>query len=135
MKVLLLSLPGLGENDGNLFPLGIGYLAASLKQYHDVEAYHYNSMNLVVQDVRKKLCEYKPDLVGLTCSTFNRAFVKKMIGIIKAFDHNVNLVVGGVHVSFLYDQVLKQYGADFVVIGEGERTIVELCDAIEKKSH
>lgn len=132
MKILLLSLPGLGENDGTLFPLGIGYLTASLKQHHDVKAYHYNSMSLAVREVRQRLGEHKPHLVGLTCSTFNRAFVKTMIGVIKSFDRNIMLIVGGVHASFCYDQVLKQYGADFVVIGEGERTIVELCDAIEK---
>ncbi len=133
MKVLLLSLPGQDEADGHLFPLGIGYLAAALAGYHVVEACHYNSMSEATEAIPLKLRDFRPDAVGLTCSTFNRGFVKGLIKVIRAIDDNVKIIVGGVHASFCSAQILEHYGADCVVIGEGELTLVELCNAIEKK--
>src|SRR5450631_4359204 len=103
---MLISLPGVEEIDGDLFPLGIGYLAASLKRNYDVEVYHYNKMGSAKNEIRAKLTYFKPHIVGLTCSTFNRGFVREMIGIIKKVDSEIKIVVGGVHASFCYDQVL-----------------------------
>lgn len=134
MKLLLLSLPGDEENDGSLFPLGIGYIAASLKHDHDVEVYHYNKLRPVIDDIKAKLYSFRPQIVGLTCTTFNRGYVKMMIGLIKDIDSEIMIVVGGVHASFCYEQVLKQYGADVVVIGEGELTFADLCSSLEKKT-
>jgi radical SAM superfamily enzyme YgiQ (UPF0313 family) len=131
VKVLLLSLPGLEEGDGHLFPLGIGYLVSALEHSHTVEACHYNKMALAKKEIGTKLRFLKPDVIGLTCSTFNRGFVKDLIRIIKGIDCRITVVVGGVHASFCYDQMLSQCGADFVVVGEGELTIVELCNALE----
>lgn len=131
MKVLLLSLPGLNENDGYLFPLGVGYLTAALKQNHDVEAYHYNMMNEAKSDVPGIIDRFGPHVIGLTCSTFNRGFVREMIGIIKNDDSEIKIIVGGVHASFCMDQILLNYGADVVVIGEGELTLAELCRVME----
>ncbi|MFA4828258.1 MAG: radical SAM protein [Thermodesulfovibrionales bacterium] len=135
MKVMLLSLPGLTESDGVLFPLGIGYLAGSLKKHHDVEALHFNFMNQARKEVPAHFNAFKPSVVGLTCSTFNRGFVGEMIGLLKDLDKDVKIVVGGVHATYCYDQILIQYGADVVVIGEGERTLVELCDAFENTTN
>jgi radical SAM superfamily enzyme YgiQ (UPF0313 family) len=42
--------------------------------------------------------------------------------------------VGGVHASFCHEQVLLQYGADVVVIGEGELTLAELCSVMGEKA-
>jgi radical SAM superfamily enzyme YgiQ (UPF0313 family) len=131
MKIILLSLPGLEENDGPCFPLGIGYLVGALKKNHQVEAYHFQKMAEARKAVRERVAFFKPQLVGLTCSTFNRGFVKEMIGIIKDLDNAIKIVVGGVHASFCCSQMLEQYGADVIVIGEGEVTIAELCLALE----
>ncbi len=131
MRVMLLSLPGIIENDGNLFPLGIGYLSGCLKPSHTVEAFHYNSIQKAWREIDSKVKAFKPQIIGLTCSTFNRGNVKKMIRHLKNLDHNIIVVVGGVHASFCNDQVLTHYGADVVVIGEGERVFPELCGVLE----
>lgn len=131
MKIMLLSLPGLDERDGNLYPLGLGYLAASLKHDHVVEAYHFNLMSAVRRELPVRLRSFNPEIVGLTCSTFNRGFVKATIKKIKQYNANIKVVVGGVHASFCSDQMINCYGADAVIIGEGERTLSEYCDAIE----
>lgn len=134
MRVLLLSLPGFDENDGNLFPLGIGYLVAALKPFHEVRAYHYNAMRQARQEIRDIINSFRPDVVGLTCSTFNRGFNKEMIRFLRGVRPEIRIVVGGVHASFCYGQILLDYGADVVVIGEGERTFPALCSALEQQT-
>lgn len=134
MKVMLLSLPGLEEKDGNLFPLGIGYLAAEVSKEHEVRAFHYRRMAEARAEVPTTIRSFQPELVGLTCSTFNRGAVREMIGIVKKEAPGATVVVGGVHATFCSEQILNGYGADVVVVGEGERTLAELCSAKERGS-
>lgn len=133
MKVMLLSLPGMEEQDGCLFPLGLGYLVAILKPAHEVQPYHYQTMRAAVLDIPAKVEAFHPDVIGLTCNSFNRGGVRKIISLIRAIDEKVLVVVGGVHASFCYDQVLTNYGADVVVIGEGEYTLQQLCENVQNK--
>ena len=134
MKVMLLSLPGYGESDTGLFPLGIGYLVAVLKQSHEVKAYHYQKIREARKEIPEHIASFKPDLVGFTCNTFNRGFVRETIKLIRTINKNIKIAAGGVHPSFLYQQILRQYDADVVIIGEGEYTLLELCDAAEKNN-
>jgi Fe-S oxidoreductase len=131
MNVMLLSLPGYKENDGYLFPLGLGYLAGSLKN-HNVTAHHYSKY--VPRDIREQIISTKPEIIGLSCNTFNRSFVKDTIRLIRSIDKKIWIVIGGVHATFCYHQMLKDYDADIVVVGEGERTVRELCDALQNET-
>lgn len=132
MRILLISLPAAGGTDEPLFPLGIGYLVAVLKQEHEVRVAHYQKFGHVSATLPRLMNSFSPDLVGLTCTTFNRGNVRQIIAIIRKYYPRTKIVVGGVHASFLYEQVINNYGADFVVIGEGEYTSLELCRALEK---
>jgi anaerobic magnesium-protoporphyrin IX monomethyl ester cyclase len=129
MKVLLLSLPAYIKHV--MFPLGIGYLVGSIKKSHEVKAYHFHDMETARKEIFSIINSFHPHIIGLTCNSFNRGSVKEIIKISKDIDKNIIIIVGGVHASYCYDQMLTQYGADVVVIGEGENTFKELCDAIE----
>ena len=131
MKVLLISLPGYNTGDEPLFPLGIGYLVAMLKAEHEVKAIHYQRIEHVGPTFPDIIKSFRPDIIGLTCSTFNRGNVRKIIAVVKKYCPHVKVIVGGVHASYLYDQVLNNYNADVVVISEGEYTALELCRAFE----
>lgn len=133
MRVMLLSLPGYLEDDRSLFPLGLGYLVGALKQFHRVTAFHFTNMQQACKEIPGKLNAIKPDIIGFTCSTFNRGHVKSMIKQLKLIKKDLIIIVGGVHASYCYEQILNNYSADIVIIGEGEKTIVELCNAIEKE--
>jgi len=132
VKVLLLSLPGFDESDGCMFPLGIAYLASSLKSSNDVMALHFQKMRTAYEGVEEALREFKPALVGISCTSFNRAFVRGMIRRVKKASPQTIVVTGGVHASFCPDHMLLGYGADIVVSGEGESTLSELCATLEK---
>jgi len=89
---------------------------------YDVKVYVEELKSL---DFKKIL---KADLVGISTITttapraYNIAKRVKKVGI--------PVVMGGMHVTFLPDEALNY--ADYVVRGEGEETLVELVDYLEK---
>jgi glycosyltransferase involved in cell wall biosynthesis/radical SAM superfamily enzyme YgiQ (UPF0313 family)/ADP-heptose:LPS heptosyltransferase len=131
MRILIVSLPAGQGADEPIFPLGIGYLNAILKKEHQVKVAHYQKFEHVGSTLPELLGSFNPEVVGFTCTTFNRGNVRNIISIIKKYRPDIKIVVGGVHASFLYEQVLHNYGADVVVIGEGEYTALELCRALK----
>lgn len=74
----------------------------------------------------------KADVVGMTSSTvlFSRAvyFLKK----IKALRPELDVILGGPHATAEPEGALKA-GFDYLVIGEGEETILELLSALAEK--
>ena len=131
-NVLLVSLPStFHTGDWPLYPMGIGYLLSSLQKDRDASAIHFQKIEHYEEMFNKVLLESNPDLVGFTCTTFNRGNVKRAIERVRSIYPKTKIVVGGVHASFLPSQMIKNYGADYVVIGEGENTIRYLCRAIE----
>jgi len=131
-KVLLISLPGLNNGCEPIFPLGIGYLLSSIRLDRLVQAVHYQAFEHATQQLPVIISTFQPEIVGLTCSTFNRGNVRTICAWLRKNHPHIKIILGGVHVSFLAEQALRDYGADCVVIGEGELTFRELCDALDK---
>ena len=71
----------------------------------------------------------KADLIGISTTTSTAPRAYQIAKKVKKF--NIPVVMGGPHVTFLPDEALNF--ADYVVRGEGEKTIVELLDCLEKK--
>lgn len=133
-KLLLLSLPAPFAPDTPLFPLGIGYLTAALKVDRPVQTVHYRRFEEAQQQIPALIAGYAPDFVGLTCTSFNRGSVKRVCQWLRAAHPEIMIIVGGVHASFMPEQTLRSYGADCVVIGEGEVTLRELCTVYDTKA-
>ena len=51
----------------------------------------------------------------------------KIAKLIKKYNANIPIVLGGVHPSLLPEQTLQNELVDIVVVGEGERTIQDLA--------
>ncbi|MFH0738947.1 MAG: radical SAM protein [Candidatus Omnitrophota bacterium] len=70
----------------------------------------------------------RPRIVGLTCmySVYYRDVVD-IANTIKKYAPGVKVVLGGNHASSYWQQILKHPSVDFVVIGEGEETFLELA--------
>ena len=133
MRVLLLSTPHPLE-ESPLPPLSLSYLASVLKQEGievrilDFLATQYNPKKL-----RRELEEYGPQLVGATCVTLNYPIARRMLKVCKDFDPHIFTVIGGPHVTFaLEETLLRSPCIDAIVIGEGERTLVELARLVEQ---
>jgi len=79
------------------------------------------------EQISEILKKEKPKIVGITSmySIFYRD-VLDIANIIKEIDSNISVVVGGNHASSYWKYILKNKNIDIVVIGEGEKTFLEL---------
>jgi len=133
MRVLLLSTPHPLE-ESPLPPLSLSYLASVLAQEGiEVKILDFLVTQYHPKKLRRELEEYRPQLVGATCVTLNYPIARRMLKVCKAFDPHIFTVIGGPHVTFAPEETLLQSPwIDAVVIGEGERTLVELVRAVEE---
>lgn len=111
-------------------PLGIGYLATSLKQVgYSVDIIDMALSNNTINSVLFVLKNRPTRMVGFSCTTetFNNAV--RMAKIIKKVHKNIIIVFGGPHVSFEYEQaLLGNDEIDYIIINEGESSLKKLCD-------
>ncbi len=120
--------------DGNnvVPPLGLMYIAAVLeKAGHDVKIYDADPE--YDHSILNEIKEFKPDLIGLSFLTvgYERAlnFSRKL----KQELPDATFCAGGVHPTVKPAETLDAFDLDFIVIGEGEDTIVEVCEKLDKK--
>jgi len=104
--------------------LGLGYIAAVLEK-----AGH--SVRIIDQRVTPDAEITDADLVGVTATTptINQAWT-----ILKTAKEKSNAVtvIGGPHVSALPEESALLPYVDYVVKGEGEITMLELCGSLQK---
>jgi radical SAM superfamily enzyme YgiQ (UPF0313 family) len=106
-------------------------ISGSLKQsgYHVVIL---NDLKILKKFLKK--CGNDVLFAGITCLTGQSIkIVLSASEIIKKFDPTIPVVLGGYHPSLMPEQTLSDRRVDIVVIGHGERTVVELADALKDK--
>lgn len=83
--------------------------------------------------VRKLILEFKPDVVSINAMhtpMYDSAY--DMARLVKMVDMNIMVLMGGAHPSIAPEHVLKNSMTDYVLMGEGEHSIVDLLNCIEK---
>ena len=124
--------------NAEFYSLGICYLGAVLeKNNHLVTLFDFFSipLNLIEKTFFDKILEITPHIIGFSMLTMNRTSSFHLINKIKKNFPNIKIIVGGVHCSTLYEQILLNYPVDVVCTGEGEaiiNDIVENIDNIDK---
>ena len=132
MRVLLIN-PYYPISETPSPPLGLSYLAGALSaagievKILDLVVFPYSRSGL------QKLIEtFKPAMVGLTAVTMTFNDAMTVVKDVKGIDSDLTTVMGGPHVSFCARETLVDNPElDIIAIGEGERTIVDLCRAVE----
>ena len=113
-------------------PLGLAYLASVLRKDHEVKIIDSNILGYELEDVRRELKSFYPDIVGITSVTPSIPQAYAVAEIAKEVKEDCTVVMGGPHVTFLPERTLKECEyVDVVVKGEGEKTAEELTKAIE----
>ncbi len=115
-------------------PIGIYYVGAVLKENHyDVEILNWCKINKTPEKINEILLEKKPDVIGFSILQANRWGGIEIAQIAKQIDPKVKIVFGGASATFLWEHFLTHFPQiDFVVIGEGEYTFLNLIKWIEK---
>ncbi|MBS7640030.1 MAG: radical SAM protein [Candidatus Bathyarchaeia archaeon] len=117
-------------------PLGLAYLASVLeKNGCEVKIIDALALGLSLSQVRGALNMDQPDIIGITASTPMIYDAYNVARVAKEVCPNSTVVLGGPHPTFLPMETLKECpSADIVCIGEGEETMVELTEAIRRKT-
>lgn len=130
MRVLLIN-PFYPISETPSPPLGLAYLASALAE----AGVEVKILDLVVfpygRSMLQNLIEdFNPHVAGLTAVTMTFDNAIGVIDDIKRIDPDILTVMGGPHVSFCARETLLANPAlDAIVLGEGERTIVDLVRA------
>lgn len=131
MKKVLLINPFETQQDGFTNPpLGLLYLAGTLL-HHGIEVMVVDGCREGKDAVVKALNEFAPDLVGITCLTPGRKHAVEIASLAKQIYENIPVVLGGAHPTIMFQQMLEQYPqVDYIVLGEGEQTLLELVQGV-----
>jgi len=139
MKVQLFVPPGgyLAERwtkGSTMPPLGLLYIGAVLKREGiDVRIVPADMKQMSWKEIRQEVIDFQPDFVGVTSTTENRFQSFKLIKMLKKTYPQALTVLGGPHASMAaVDSIMHIPEIDFVVRGEGENTMIELCKWLEE---
>jgi anaerobic magnesium-protoporphyrin IX monomethyl ester cyclase len=127
---------GGAEIAGNWPPAWVAYLAGALKRagHSDIRFIDAMTNDLSEDEVRRLLAEERPDVIGATAITPAIYKAERALQIAKEVHPDAVTVLGGIHATFMYTQVLAEAPwVDVIVRGEGETILVNLVRAIEEK--
>ena len=135
MKILLINPPVREWAKPNCFPTGLGYIASELlKAGYEVEVLDINALRYSKPEVVAKIAASDADIFGVGGLITVYKYIKWIIQEIKRYHPDKKVIAGGSAASSIPRTFLENTQADVAVIGEGEKTIVELVRAFKKKS-
>ncbi len=111
-------------------PLGLGYLATTIRNKHEVKILDGIKEKTGLKDFKKEINQGRYDLVGIQCYTLDKPVVKEMIKIIKDVNSDIITIVGGPQSSGDTNSVYDYLNADFGFKGEAEIGFPMLVDYI-----
>ncbi len=141
MRVLLVSANREHLPDP-IFPLGLAYIAAAVaKSGHDIEIADLCFGRHPLNDLRRQVNQFKPDVTGLSLRNVDNAAYPRTVDYLglhrEVVDvlHKVSeapVVLGGSGFSILPQAYMRELDGDWGIAGEGERSFIELLEALEK---
>ncbi len=112
-------------------PLGILYISSYLEK-HAVEHEVFDSTFYKPEDLHLYILEYNPQYIGIYVNLMTKLQVLKIISFLKGSMElkDTKIILGGPEVRNHADKFLS-HGADFIVLGEGEETFLELVHVLD----
>ncbi len=120
----------------NPVPLGPAYIAHALRENGiDVTFFCQDVYHQTDDELKAFIIEAKFDFVGMG---FLAARFNRIQGTLKAIRESCTetgaiMILGGHGPSSALEYMIEHTGADIVVVGEGEKTVVDLVDAVRNK--
>ena len=125
---------GGAEIAGNWPPAWVAYLAGALKTagFDDVHFIDAMTNNISNDSLHQQLAQLQPDVVGTTSITPSIYVAEEVLKIAQSVAPNALRILGGVHATFMYRQVLSEAPwIDVIVRGEGEEILTALMRAVQ----
>ena len=120
MKILLVKCPSLSDHIQP--PLGLAYLAAIIRNQHNVTILDMLRHRTNLKSYQKHIKEEKYDLIGFQCYTQEIHSVKKYLTATKAVLPETKTIIGGPHPTLQPKETFAYMGdsLDFIMRGEAE---------------
>ena len=137
MKILLISANTL-KAPYPVYPIGLDHVAASIHRRHHVRIEDLNRLDDLA-GLAHSIQGFEPDLIGVSLRNIDNTDTTDPVGFIDGYRKvmatirqmsNAPVVLGGSGFTLFPRRVLAELGADFGVVGEGERLNL-LIDALE----
>jgi len=116
----------------DLFPWNLCQLASMVQDItSDVKVIDAYKENLSKDDIKKRIKDFDPDIIGLTVlmDQYHKA-AHITTELIKNVSENITTVLGGVYATSNSEHAIEDENLDYVVIGEGEFTFRQLVGFI-----
>lgn len=136
MRILLLHPnyhSGGAEIAGNWPPAWVAYISGALKSAGFTDIRFIDAMTDHIADdaLEVLLRRERPDAVLCTAITPAIYKAQETMALVKRIDPDTVTILGGIHGTFMYGQVLTEAPAiDYIVRGEGEEVVVNLVRAL-----
>jgi len=114
----------------SMIPLGISYIAATLKNTG-------NETMIIPFSDETKLDDFITDIenADLFCISLNYynciSIAEKLTGFLKKINPNKKIIVGGSIATLYPDKILKNKNIDALCLGDGERAIINYVNAVK----
>lgn len=132
MKILLVK--PFNKSDHIQPSLGLGYLAAAVRKRHEVRILDCIKDKINAGRFAEVLKEYKPDVLGLQCYTFDLNFIDAALKSARALDKGIITIVGGPHPSAASAEMMNVFKdrLDFAFAGEADEGFPKLLELLNK---
>jgi len=127
-------LGDLADASSSAPPLGLCYLASAVRQkgykpgIFDPEALKYS-----VKETAEEIAGISPKYVGITSTTIAIGNAYNLSLLLKKLLPDIKIIIGGAHLTAVPEATMERYETfDIGVIAEGEETVTELLDALDK---
>jgi len=127
-----------------VYPLGSAVIASALTAVgHQVRQLDYLVVGRSEDRLRNAITEFAPDFIGISIRNIDNVdsltpesawFLekdKRLVDLIRQVT-GVPIILGGPALSLLPEEISDYMGADYSVVGEGERVICELIQTLEE---
>jgi anaerobic magnesium-protoporphyrin IX monomethyl ester cyclase len=136
-KIIFITPPyhcGVAEVIGRWMPLNLVYLAGAARQAGLAAGiYDAAAKNHGYPEIEIRVREMAADYVASAAMTATINDAVKTLELAKRINPGTVTILGGVHPTFMYEEVLSTASAavDYIVIGEGEATLRHLLTVLE----
>jgi lipid biosynthesis B12-binding/radical SAM protein len=137
MKILLISA-NVTLSPYPIYPLGVSIIAAALtKAGHTVKQVDFLQQSNSLEAIGREVREFGADLVGISVRNIDNVnlmheqyYIQNVKNIVSAVREvsDAKVLLGGAGFSLIPELILKETGADYGIIGEGEVLAVQFAD-------
>ena len=113
------------------YPLGLAYIHSyATWRGHVGRSFDFTNLPLAEcrTSVLEKIAEVQPDLIGYQVLSSNRTSTFDVIDLVHRMHPHTPIVIGGIHASERYREILKPDSPFAVIVGEAERGFSKMLD-------